>query len=172
MSRRAAAAETSMIRGRGRLLCLTAVVTASLVATGASRALASFPPDDGSSGYPSTWAQLSYIGDSTWKISSRYMTGSPHYKLVTKVCLQSRIPGVDGTPRRSKWTTVNDGDGPGCKRNVAYNGASVYATRKVAVCSWMYRYSYRVVARGWIVTRGGAVSHRTRDISKVQTRVC
>lgn len=140
-------------------MCLTAVVTASLVATGASRAPAH--------GNPSTWAQLSYIGDYTWKISNRYMTGSPdHYKLVTKVCLQSRIPGG------STWFTTNDGDGPGCKRKVAYNGDIIYSTRKVAVCSSMYRYSYRAVARGWIVTRGGAVSHRSRDISKVQTRFC
>ena len=95
------------------------------------------------------------------------MTGSPnHYKLVTRVCLQSRTPGG------STWTTVHDGDEPGCKRNVAYNEGPSYATRKVAVCSSMYRYSYRAVARGWIVTRGGAVSHRSRDISKVQTRVC
>lgn len=86
MSRRAASAERCMIRGTARLLCLTAVVTGFSVATGASSAAAH--------GNPSTWAQLSYVGDYTWKISSRYMTGSPdHYKLVTRVCLQSRIPG-------------------------------------------------------------------------------
>ncbi len=148
-----------MIRGTARLLCLTAVVTGFLVATGASSAAAH--------GNPSTWAQLSYVGDYTWKISSRYMTGSPdHYKLVTRVCLQSRTPGG------STWTNVHDGDRPGCKRTVAYNGAPAYATGKVTVCSSMYRYSYRAVARGWIVTRGGAVSHRSRDISKAQARVC
>lgn len=146
-----------MVRGAGWRWCLCALIGLSWLAVGTGSASAH--------GNPSTWAQLEYRGSSTWKVTSRYMTGSPdHHKLVTRVCLQRRVPG--GT----RWLRVQ-ADG-GCVRNVAYNASIVYAQHRFTVCSRYYRYSYRAVARGWVVNRRGEVSHRSRDVSAVQSRTC
>lgn len=124
-------------------------------------------------GYPTTVAGLKYAGSGTWTVSSFYRTPSvveavggstTHNLIVTKVCLQLRTPG--GT----KWSTAHDGERIGCTRKSARHAASVRATRGIAVCGSGYRYSYRALANSWVVSKSGAVSHRSRDISPVRTR--